>query len=137
MKIIVYENYERMYSTHIIKLKLILLWFIETKKCMITLCGTGGTMKLFTCSKWSTHACLHPYICVMKIANLWKASCFGAQSWEFEENRIGKRNVGIQYICLEKLWFYAFNLHSQSVICIHNKYILSYEIYTIFKNVHI
>ena len=29
MKIIVYE---RMYSTHIIKLKLILLWFIETKK---------------------------------------------------------------------------------------------------------
>ena len=60
MKIIVYE---RMYSIHIIKLKLILLWFIETKKCMITLCGTGGTMKLFTCSKWSTHACLHPYLC--------------------------------------------------------------------------
>ena len=52
-----------MYSTHIIKLKLILLWFIETIKCMITLCGTGETMKLFTCSKWSTHACLHPCLC--------------------------------------------------------------------------
>ena len=66
MKIIVYE---RMYSIHIIKLKLILLWFIETKKCMITLCGTGGTMNSSRAAS-GPRTLVYTHICVMKIANL-------------------------------------------------------------------
>ena len=104
MKIIVYE---RMYSIHIIKLKLILLWFIETKNAWSLYAVQVG---LWNSSRAASgpRTLVYTHICVMKIANLWKASCFGAQSWEFEENHIGKRNVGIEYICLEKLLFYAF-----------------------------
>ena len=135
MKIIVYE---RMYSTHIIKLKLILLCFIETKKCMITLCGTDGTMKLFTCSKWSTHACLHPYLChenceSVKSFVFW-CTVMGIRGKPYWEEKRGNPN---KYGFRKIMVFTLFNLHSHSVICIHNKYILSYEIYTIFKNVHI
>lgn len=134
MKIIVYE---RMYSIHIIKLKLILLWFIETKKCMITLCGTGEcreTMKLFTCSKWSTHACPHPYLC-HENCEFVKSFVFWCSHGNSRKTMLGKETWESNVYVQKNYCFTLFNLHSHSVICIHN--ILSYEIYTIFKNVHI
>ena len=125
MKIIVYE---RMYSTHIIKLKLILLWFIETKKCMITLCGTGGTMKLFTCSKWSTHACLHPYLChenceFVKSFVFW-STVMGIRGKPYWEKKRGNRIYMFRKIIVLRFLIYTLILQSVSIINIffHMRY---------------
>ena len=111
MKIIVYE---RMYSIHIIKLKLILLWFIETKKCMITLCGTGGTMKLFTCSKWSTHACLHPYLChenceFVKSFVFW-CTVMGIRGKPYWEKKRGNRIYMFRKVIVLRFLIYTLTL---------------------------